>query len=273
MKKLMLVLCALICAAVLSGCSQNAASPQSATPAPETGSYGIPQDVVGESDDTIEFDFDSGDYDPSLEENWDEDPGLTGTAAQPAETSPTPPLIAAGATPPVIDPIDKPTPTPAPALSFNTYVTYDATKLRLSFQAPDGWEIDDSLPDTYVLTNPNNRVSFKAGYVITAKAVSTDYSTNDLNREVKGVLNEMRADYSSFSPSNTAARTLFDKAGRYADFTGTLKGTEIQVWGRVHAVTVNKTLVIVRMVAPLEYRNVYKNNVYPKFRETVKFTR
>ena len=40
-----------------------------------------------------------------------------------------------------------------------------------------------------------------------------------------------------------------------------------------NAVTVNKTLVVVRMTAPLEYRNVYKNTVYPKFRETVKFTR
>ena len=59
----------------------------------------------------------------------------------------------------------------------------------------------------------------------------------------------------------------------YEDFTGTLKGTEIKVWGRVHAVSVNKTLVIVRIMAPNEYSRTYKDSVYSKIRHTIQFTK
>ena len=61
----------------------------------------------------------------------------------------------AGASPVVIDPIDKPTPTPLPPITF-AYQTYNATKLHLSFDAPAGWIVDDSASDTYILTQPAN---------------------------------------------------------------------------------------------------------------------
>ena len=60
--------------------------------------------------------------------------------------------------------------------------------------------------------------------------------------------------------------------------TGTLdgvsvKGTDIEVWGRIHAVCVNRSLVVVRVTGPREYRALYKDTIYPKFRSTVRFTR
>ncbi|MBQ6175206.1 MAG: hypothetical protein IJK28_11355 [Clostridia bacterium] len=275
MKNAMLAIVLILCAAVLCACGSGSQTPAAApSSSSQEAVSGIPQNLVGEGSDAVDYDADFGDYDPAAEEDFgDVEDIYENPAANNATATATPPRVNVGATPLVIDPIDKPTPTPAPALAFNTFVTYDATKLRLSFQAPENWTIDDSLPDTYILTNPSTRVSYQAQLMITSKAVSTEYTTSDLNREVKSVLSAIRAEYSGFEPSNTAERTLFDKKGRYADFTGTLKGTDIKVWGRVHAVTVNKTLVVVRMTAPLEYRNVYKNTVYPKFRETVKFTR
>ena len=182
-------------------------------------------------------------------------------------------VVYPGATPVVIDPVDKPTPTPVPEMKFSEYSTYDATKLRLSFEAPKGWESDDSLSDTYVLINPDTRFPYQAQLIVTARAVSTDYSTNDLKKEVLAVVDNLKPEFTSFSKTNTATRTLFDKNGVYIDFDGYVKGTENRVWGRVHAVTVNKTLVVLRITAPYEYSRTYKDGVYSRFRKTVKFTK
>lgn len=275
MKKLALSVFAVVCAIALCACGSNPpAQPAANDTAVNQQSGGIPQDAVGEQGDIVQIDdFDNSDYNPADEEDWGDVEDIYQPATISSPATQTPPRVNAGATPLVIDPIDKPTPTPAPALTFSTFVTYDATKLRMSFQAPEGWTVDDALPDTYVLTNPNKIFAYPAQLTITSKSVSNDYSANDLNREVKNTMDAIRSDFTSFSPSQTAERTLFDKKGRYADFTATLKGTDIQVWGRVHAVTVNKTLVVVKLIAPREYRGVYKDKVYPKFRETVKFTR
>lgn len=278
MKKLALTVLALVCVVVLCACGtggNTTAAQQQYETVPEQQGAGIPQAAVGEQSDNVLYDdFDNGEYNPLDEEDWGdvEDTYQQNTSnASPATA--TPPRLNAGATPPVIDPIDKPTPSPAPALAFATYVTYDATKLRMSFQAPEGWDVDDSMPDTYTLTNKDSRFTYKAQLKITSKAVSSDYSEADLNREVKNTLNALRSDFSSVSASNTDGRTLFDKKGRYINFNATVKGTDVQVWGRIHAVTVNKTLVVVCLIAPKEYTNLYKDKVYPKFRETVKFTR
>ena len=177
----------------------------------------------------------------------------------------------AGATPVVLDPIDKPTATPAPAISIKEFQTYDATKLRLSFEGPVNWEADDLLSDTFILTNPDTSMSYQAQLMVTARAVASEYGENDLKKEVKAVINALKGDFVNMSTTNTASRTLFDKKGIYEDFTATVKGTDIKVWGRVHAVTVNKTLVVMRLIAPNEYSRTYKDTVYSKFRHTVKF--
>lgn len=230
--------------------------------------------------DTTAFDFDSGDYDPASEESYndfDDDVSYSDSEGLSTEAIITaPPIIAsqyAGATPVVLDPIDKPTPTPAPALSITEFQTYDATKLSLSFDGPVGWTVNDLAADTFVLTNPDGTVDYKAELIVRTMSVSAAYGELELKREVKQMLTNIKADYSSFSPSNTASRTLMDKKGIYADFSGTRKDTGAQVWGRVHITCINKTLIILQLTCPYVYRETYKDTVYSKFRHSVKFTR
>lgn len=270
----------LVCALLLCACSGDQERFPLAGAGSNTTSTQSPVSAVSENveleDDYGSYDYDTGAYDPASEESWGDVEDVLDTIAQAKSADPTMAVITseyAGATPVVIDPIDKPTATPAPAISIKDFQTYDATKLRLSFQGPVGWDVDDTLADTYTLTNPDRSVSYQAKVIITARAVSNEYTENDLKKEVKSVINGYKADYDAFSATNTASRTLFDKKAIYEDFTGTLKGTEIKVWGRVHAVSVNKTLVIVRIMAPNEYSRTYKDSVYSKIRHTIQFTK
>ena len=228
--------------------------------------------------DTVTYDFDSGDYDPASEEDPNAEDEWQELAFESTVSSvPTPaPIISsayAGATPVVLDPIDKPTPTPAPAITITDFVTYDATKLSLSFDGPVGWEVNDLASDTFILTNPDASVDYKAELVVRAVAVANAYGETDMKKEVKTLMNNLKADYTSFSPTNTAKRTLMDKNGIYADFTGVRKDTGASVWGRIHLTCINKTLIVMRLTCPRTYSETYKDTVYSKFRHTVKFTR
>ncbi|MBQ8160870.1 MAG: hypothetical protein IJ083_08960 [Clostridia bacterium] len=232
------------------------------------------------ADETI--DFDSGDYDPASEEGLMDDAPLEDVP--PAQTvfvatvftepSPVPTVnsIYAGATPVILDPIDKPTPTPAPPIVFGEFVTYDATRQGLSFSAPAGWLEDDTQQDSYTITNPDLRVDWQASLTVSAITVNSDYSQSELAKEVKNVLSNWKGQFATFSPTNTATRTLLDKTGVYADFTATTRDG-IRVGGRVHAVSVNKRLYIVELTWPRDYQEQYKDNVYKQFRHSVKITK
>ncbi len=229
---------------------------------------------------TADYDFDDGTYDPASEEAFSDfdEPDVPAETPIPQAPTSTPVIINsqyAGATPLVIDPIDKPTPSPAPTLTYakESFATYDATRLRISFEAPAGWTVDDTIADTYLITNPDKRMAYPAQLMVSARAVSTTYSGNDMAREAKAVSNTIKGEYDHYNPTNTADRTLFDAKGKYMDFDGYIKGTDIRVWGRIHVVYVNKTLVVVRITVPYEYKSLYKDTVYRHFRETLKFTR
>ena len=176
----------------------------------------------------------------------------------------------AGATPVKLDPLDKPTPTPEPPLEF-AYQVYDATKLRLSFEAPVGWLKNDAAADVFTLTNPDSRMDYASTLSVYARNVSSDYGANELNRVVKDMLSTIQGDFYSFHDTSTAERTLLDSKGRYADYHAYKKdGTH--AYGRVHAVCVNRTLYILHMSCPYAYRETYKDTVYATFRKTVKIT-
>ena len=232
-------------------------------------------DIVPVVDNTPDYDYDTGDYDPASEEDpYAEDEWQDATTVS---SVPTPaPVISsayAGATPVVLDPIDKPTPTPAPALTITDFMTYDATKLSLSFSGPVGWQVNDLASDTFILTNPDPSVDYQAELVVRAVAVANNYGETDMKKEVKTLMNNLKVDYSSFSATNTASRTLMDKKGIYADFNGVRKDTGASVWGRIHLTCINKTLIVMRLTCPRTYSETYKDTVYSKFRHTVKFTR
>ncbi len=269
-KRLMLALLLILCAALLASCSgknkkydmlnsnNSGTNPQNTNP-----QSNVQQSVGTQQDDPLAEEDDYG-------EDWAEQ--------LPTQVVPTPtpaPTVRsqyAGATPVVIDPIDKPTPTPVPKLSV-TYIPYDAIKLGLSFEGPAGWLQDDSSADTFIIQNPNALIDYPATLTLRAEKVSSDYSTDNLKTIIKGMLDSIgNVGFDDYEPSQTAGRTLLGKNGVYANYEGTLEDGR-QVAGRVHAVCVDRVLYTIHLTAPKAQWNDYKNMVYDKLRDTLVITK
>ena len=269
-KKRMLCLVLVLCAALLSACQQKETFSTEVTAVPQeqsqTQAEQSAQDLFsGTVVGTV--DYDDGSYDPASEEDHemedvDDGPSLP-TAA------PTMQSEYAGATPVVIDPIDKPTPTPLPPITF-TYDTYESAALHLTFEAPAGWIADESEPDSYTLYNPDPAPDYMAWLTIRMVPVNRNYSKSDLTKEIKGMLDTIKSDgFKSFSPSNTASRTFLNTEGIYANYSGTNRDG-IQVAGRVIACCVDKNLYVMHVSYPKGYTDTYVEGVFNKIRNTVK---
>lgn len=272
-KKLSLCLALVLCAALLAACGQQ---PQEVYPnQPKAPFTEVPQtqaepavntEVSVDTSSSTVIDFDSGSYNPASEEGG-QDELIT-------DDAPTPPPTMyseyAGATPVLIDPIDKPTPTPLPKLTFS-YTTYEATALHLTFQGPAGWTVDDSASDTYILTNPDISMDYAAQATVRVVPVNKNYSKNELVKELKGIIETLQGDgsYASFDPSNTANRTFIDGSGVYMSYKGTLKDGR-GVAGRVIVNCVNKTLYILHCSYPRSMADTFAEGVYNKIRSTMK---
>lgn len=284
MKKKLLALAMILCLVVLTGCQSGNSNRYQVMNNNQSATQSQPTQNVNPVTDAPtaepEIDFDSGAYDPSSEEGLGlEDPSLgledtsgVQSAGSIVTAAPTMNSTYAGATPVILDPIDKPTPTVVPPLAF-TYQTYDATKLRLSFQGPAGWIVDDSYDNTYIIYNPDPAMAYAATLTITANSVEDKYDSNDLKDVVKSMLSTVGASgFEDFNRSSTASRTLIDAAGIYANYDGTLlDGTRVA--GRVHATWINKVLYTVHITYPYEYTNDYKEGVYDKLRDTITVTK
>lgn len=270
-QKRVLCLVLALSALLLTGCQQKEVfdtlpPERRATEAPAAESE---QDLFG-STVVGPTDYDDGSYDPASEEGgeWEE------IQENPEEQTTVAPVIQseyAGATPVLIDPIDKPTPTPLPTLSLS-YVTYEAPSLHLTFEGPSGWTVDDTQADSYRLTNPDPSMDYAATLTVRAVPVNKAYSKNELTREVKGMLDTLSGDgtLGSFSPSNTAERSFLGTTGVYANYTAVEKATGAEVAGRLIVACVDKTLYSLHVAYPRGYRDFYVTNVYDKFRHTVK---
>ncbi len=264
-KKRILCLVLVVCAALaMTACKQKETFPTTPLEEQVTAEPQSEQNIFGDTPVPTEINWD--DYNPAREEGGDQEevaPVNEPTAA------PTMKSEYAGATPVLIDPIDKPTPTPLPTLTF-TYETYEAKALGLTFEAPSGWLPDDSQPDTYTLTNPNPAMDYAAQLSIRAVPVNKNYSKNELIKEVKGTLDTLASDgFKKFDRSNTAGRKFMNSDAIYANYTGTT--TEgVKIAGRIIIACTNKTLYILHVSYPQGYTKTYVDNVYDKFRHTVK---
>ncbi len=272
-KKQMLCLVLALCAVVLTACGQREVfdttlpqqrQQQTATDEPAQDLFGSA--VVGPAD------YDDGSYDPSAEEggDWEE----IDDTEQSAPVITAPPMMQseyAGATPVLIDPIDKPTPTPLPTLSFS-YVTYEAPSLHMTFEGPSGWTVDDTISDTYTLINPDPSMDYAAKLIVRAVPVNKQYTKSELTREVKGMLDTLSGggELTGFSPSNTAERTFLGATGIYANYKAVVKDTGAEIAGRLIVVCVDKTLYSLHVSYPRGYTEFYVSNVYDKFRHSVK---
>lgn len=155
-----------------------------------------------------------------------------------------------GASPIPLDPIDMPSPTPKPELAFS-FGPVTASNLGISFEAPQGWLVDTSSPDAIVLMDPQEHDGVNAQLTVRISSVSSNYKLADVQTEVRNILKEIgQYNYSSWSPTNLAPRTLLKKDGYYADYDGTYyDGTK--VWGRVMvALLDNNRIITVHLSAP-----------------------
>ena len=276
-KRIMFLALALCAVLILTGCQQKETFPTSREQAEQVAADAgqtqeDTQNIFGETPVPAPVNFDDGSYDPTSEEGGGQE-AVADPAGSDESVLPTEVLFMqseyAGATPVLIDPIDKPTPTPLPPLTF-TYANYEAAALHLTFEAPAGWLPDDSAADTYVLTNPDPSVDYAARLSIRVIPVSKTYSKNELIKEIKGILDTIGSEgLSKFERSNTAGRKFMNADGIYANYTGTtLEGAKMA--GRVIIACSNKTLYILNVSYPQGYTKTYVDGVYDRFRHSVK---
>ena len=271
-KKRILCLVLVLCAAlVMTACKQKETfptTPQQPEAAP-TEAPADQQNIFGETPIPEEIDFDDGSYDPTQEEGGDEEEIVIPAEAEGPTAAPTMKSEYAGATPVLIDPIDKPTPTPLPPLTF-TYERYEAAALHLSFEAPAGWTIDDSQPDTYKLINPMPDMDYQAELSIRLVPVSKNYNKSELIKEVKNTLDTLGSDgFKKFEKSNTAGRKFMNTDAIYANYTATTMD-DVKIAGRLIIACSNKTLYVLHVSYPQGYTKTYVDNVYDRFRHSVK---
>jgi hypothetical protein len=115
-------------------------------------------------------------------------------------------------------------------------------------------------------------MDYAAQLSIRAMPVSSNYSKNDLTKEVKGMLDTLASEgFQKFERSNTATRTFMNSTAVYANYTATT--TEgVQAAGRVIIACNNRTLYILYVSYPQGYTRTYVDGVYDRFRHTVKIT-
>ena len=272
-KKQLLCLALALCALLLTACQQKETfpnQPQQAT-AQENGTAAVGSEgqPLFQNTTVTATNYDDGSYDPASEEGGDEEEIPADNDVEIYTAAPTMHSEYAGATPVLIDPIDKPTATPLPTLNFG-YTKYEAPTLHLTFDGPTGWVVDDSATDTFTLINPDPSMDYQAQLSIRAVPVAKQYSKNDLIKEINGMLDTIRTEgFKKFEPSKTAGRVFLNSDGIYANYNGTLDDG-IKVGGRIIAACVDKTLYILHVSYPRGLADTYADGVYNKVRHSMK---
>ena len=179
--------------------------------------------------------------------------------------------VYAGATPIPLDPIDMPTATPKPVISF-TYGAVTADKIRLNFEAPVGWYIDSTADDAITLTDPNALDGFNANLTLRLSPVASSYKLADIRTDLKNTLKELgQYNFESWTTTEIASRanTLLKKEGYYAEYRGTYyNGTSI--YGRVMmALLDNHQVITLHMVCSDGYFNSSYKAVVNHVRDTL----
>ena len=271
-KKRILCLVLVLCAVLLTACQGNKEKEiypdTQPTPTPTKAPAPDPTPVPGGTTSSAggQIDFDDPRYNPEAEEGGQDEEIVLVITAAPSTPAPIITSEYAGATPVVIDPIDKPTPTPVPKITFkdSDYTTYELNAMHLKFQAPAGWIADDSQTDTFTLTNPDLSMDYAAQIRIRVVPVNKQYTKNELVKEVKEAVKSLRDElgltnldtYST--PSIDFLKTIDQKGkanyisnkGIYTRYKGTVKETGAKVEGRVIANCYNKTLYILYVSYP-----------------------
>ncbi len=263
----------------------------SITPEPKTQAdptATVPQaeevpDPQGQPDaSTGGIDYDDPANNPAAEEDGQDVEFIVDMTPAPMPATPEPFLSGEypGATPMMIDPIDKPTPTPVPKITFDTksgFDTYTAGELHLSFKGPKGWVLSgpggwgpgSDAPDTYTLTNPDTALDYTAQIRIRVVSVNEQYNKSDLDKEVKALRDAARneMEFTEFNRYDTASRAFIkirdpkssdenpkyvfiEDKGQETQFRGVLAENGAKVAGRMIIGCYNKKLYILYCTYP-----------------------
>ena len=243
MKKSFVLIMLLALALMLAGCSS----------APQNGANTSQGGIVQWQPDPYDL---PGGYDPLAEED-------ESTLYMPGVG------YSVGATPIPIDPLDMPTPTPRPSLTFQ-YGAVVAPNLGIEFEAPAGWNVDVSDRSMVVLTDPNQYDGINATMTIRIQNVSGEYDLADVKREVTEMLKEIgQYNYTSWQTYSTERRTMMGREGYYANYRGEMyDGTVVR--GRVQVALLDGNRILtLHMKAPGWFNESYMN-VVAQFRDTVR---
>ncbi len=179
----------------------------------------------------------------------------------------------AGSTPIPLNPVDMPTPTPKPDLSF-TYAQYIASTVGVTFEGPANWQVNETQSSMFILSEPTNQVKDGQQTIITlsAEPIGANYEKKDLEKHVEQRLDTIGgSQFSDFKPSYTATRHMLGSTGVYANYTGRLiDGTE--VGGRIQYVSIDSTLYGLEIVFPLGFKDDFID-VFGEIRGSMSFIR
>ncbi len=263
MNKRLMIIVIILAALMLTACQPGGGTPAADqnTPTPTPAAQPNPLEVPTEAP-AIEG-LPEG-YDPASEE----DAGMITADTQVDELGV--PLYA-GATPIPLDPIDMPTPTPRQALTF-TFASYTASKLGLTFESVAGYNVDDSQPDTFILTEPaeQQKDNVTVQFILQQSTVTANFSQNNIKQDVRTYVTDLgKVNYKDWRLYDTAERTLMGKQGYYVNYRGVMHDDTV-VRGRVHmALMDNNKLLMLHFVCPANFNSDY-TKVYGHIRDTLK---
>lgn len=260
MKKALLLFSLALTVILVAGCAANESYPEAGTVSQQADPMTV--NTATDAPARPENSLPEG-YDPASEE--DGGSGYVPGAAYDTLGN----QIYAGATPIPLNPIDMPTPTPRPPLTF-TYGDAVANNLKLSFQAPVGWQMDTSAADTLILQDPNAYDNVNAVMTVKITSVPSAYKLADTKTEVRNMLKEIgQYNYAEWTTTELAARTLLKKDGYYANYRGVYYDGTI-VRGRVMVALLDGNRIItLHMSCPAGYNEAYMG-VVAHFRDTLK---
>ncbi|MBQ7455044.1 MAG: hypothetical protein IJS53_01265 [Clostridia bacterium] len=252
-KHVSLIALLLIAALLFSACSAGNNEPEAA---------GQGQAAPMDNNQTISTVALPADYDPASEE----DVNLLPAGAYDANGN----RIYAGATPIPIDPIDMPTPTPRAELTF-TYGNYTADKLGLTFEAPVGYTITDSIANTYILTEPAASVkdNYPCVIVIEITSITKNHTMNDVSKDLAAYLQNEGKQYDTWDTYQAATTTVMGKQAHYNNYRGVLADGTI-VRGRVAmAIISDNQMLTIHVSCPGWFNSSYMK-VFDQVRKTIK---
>ncbi len=263
MKRLYLLLLLAVLALSLAACQQKPAEVPPIT-VNESGSQVQESPLDLPSENPVVEGLPEG-YDPSSEES-------NGIPLADAPYDEAGVALSAGATPIPLDPVDMPSPTKRPELTF-TFATYTAANLGLTFESVAGYIVDDSQPDVYVLTEPieQQKDNYSVVFTLSRNAVTNAYNLNNLRTDLRTFAADLgKVNYQEWRVSDTAQRTLLGKQGYYITYRGVqYDGTIVR--GRVHmSLLDNNRVLTLHYTGPGEYNTDYSDNVFTRIRSTLK---